>query len=95
MAWGRKFAAVSYTHLDVYKRQILHDVIAGAVGVKHVKHLDNAGMVELGPVSYTHLAPACGHEERLRRRQTGPDGFFPENGHAQALSLIHIWGSSI
>ena len=27
---------------------ILHDVIAGAVGVKHVKHLDNAGMVELG-----------------------------------------------
>ena len=27
---------------------IFHDVIAGAVGVKHVEYLDNAGMAELG-----------------------------------------------
>ena len=38
---------------------ILHDVIAGAVGVKHVKHLHDAGVAELG--QHGCLLPGVGN----------------------------------
>ena len=45
--------AVSYTHLDVYKRQLLAD--REFVGEKWFNYLKNEGIDFIIPVSYTHL----------------------------------------
>ena len=42
-----KYSAVSYTHLDVYKRQRLSS--------QHKKQYQLALLTRLDPVSYTHL----------------------------------------
>ena len=60
---GMLLPPVSYTHLDVYKRQILNRVITNitikiqpiaSVGIFLCKPSNNR-VVEPGPVSYTHL----------------------------------------
>ena len=63
---------VSYTHLDVYKRQIL-DIMPG--GTRKVEFhyngifneiLDQIGLMPLPPVSYTHLIKNSDIMLRLR-----------------------------
>ena len=51
--------AVSYTHLDVYKRQVLNRSLLAELALKsgekigHLLHLER--LQQITPVSYTHL----------------------------------------
>ena len=64
----REIASVSYTHLDVYKRQVLDMTVEEALeffknipGVaRKLQTLFDVGLgyIRLGPVSYTHLSRA-------------------------------------
>ena len=49
---------VSYTHLDVYKRQVNATALAPVVGTKLTVGVAGA-MVGATPVSYTHLLNGC------------------------------------
>ena len=51
---GRTVGAVSYTHLDVYKRQVLHNQDPRPAG-SAVCGRSWAGWKRIPPVSYTHL----------------------------------------
>ena len=57
--YDRGYAAVSYTHLDVYKRQVEalgSEPLEEGVGVPAAAHaVDHLGTVQIFPVSYTHL----------------------------------------
>ena len=60
---------VSYTHLDVYKRQMVYHSLNGSAlrrieaGIRHAKQAGADGAVWFGPVSYTHLI----YQQILRR----------------------------
>ena len=53
------YMAVSYTHLDVYKRQVMSRTIDGVLeilkGRKDIKYKEGVITDYLNPVSYTHL----------------------------------------
>ena len=81
---------VSYTHLDVYKRQAL--ACGPGMGVSHeaLVLLENACQLELplvldadAPVSYTHL-------DVYKRQIEGSAIVSSASGKASSLSLIHI-----
>ena len=68
--------AVSYTHLDVYKRQLLIHIQQALDGVNgDAVQTGDVDILGLGPVSYTHLdvykrqvddAPVLAHKRGIR-----------------------------
>ena len=52
---SRSEEPVSYTHLDVYKRQVIRRAGGHKVQRHHGKLLGRAALEKAHPVSYTHL----------------------------------------
>ena len=98
---------VSYTHLDVYKRQVLSPVVKGCNQLMETQTFDmneyraQKDRLEYeAPVSYTHLYPAaptihkdCRHIEKKSSSYNYVQRFLRSRVLLQHLSLIHIYGS--